>query len=425
MRYILGHDKLHNEMLLIIKNAEKYVYLTAFEFDLYYNNKELYNILVNNIKTNNIKLYLVTSGLCITSVNYEPTKKLKEDYPHNCFIKIQHTTENDICVLPYFYNKKISGVHYRYIANEKCFLLCGGNYSEKFSGSIYDNERYGLYNYAWLDGGLLLNSIDKKVLDNLYNDDYSTVKYPFVIDTHKQYHYLIYRILTAKKSIYFETQYFFSHNEISQNKIHHALTERIINAIVSKEDFCFTMIVNTESRDENRLRYSIMSQTICYCIMGMINDIIKKTNIEYNKLRKYVRIYTPTKKSKLCIHTKTYIFDDRNMLFTSANIYDASFYSKGQKELGYISENNPDICEIIKSSIPKTLLKKNKLEKIMNSRVYLVKIFNRILIKTITMMCAPIHTCFEDSNIIDMSKYPCDNIKYSNLTKKPAFLRHI
>ncbi len=319
--------------------------------------------------------------------------------------------------------KSATGLHLRYVGNENEILIGAGNYSPKYSGSIYDNNR-SKYQYAWIETGLLIQGDFQKNMNILFADKYSHVKYPFVTSGLDHYHYIIYRIHKAKKSIYFENQYFFTHHKYTQNKIWFALACRLIRSIRKNEDFKFTLKINWDCKDETAMRYEITSGLSRISLQYLILYIKDATNASDEIINKYISIWTSTSEAKLVFHSKVYIFDDKDLLFTSANIYDACFYSKGHQELGYIVENNSQICQEIREAVPFTLLRRIDLNEIFAYEIPFPYNQDNVIIRTLlakTFLYSPIHTEL-DSVLCDTTPYTCDYINYKDLKKCPSFL---
>ncbi len=122
------------------------------------------------------------------------------------------------------------------------------------------------------------------------------------------------------------------------------------------------------------------------------------------------------------------MFDDRHVLFTSANIYDACFYSEGQTELGYYSQNNKSLCKQIKSAIPTNLLKKLDLNELMKFELefpFSTLVPNILMIKTFllkTNIYSPIHSPINFCTFANKDIYPIDNLDYKKLQTKPEWL---
>jgi hypothetical protein len=153
----------------------------------------------------------------------------------------------------------------------------------------------------------------------------------------------------------------------------------------------------------------------------MVNTLIKY--IDINKLSEYLTIYTAKKESKLVIHSKIFIFDNMNCLFTSANIYDSCFYSKGSQELGYIIENNIDICNKILLTINYELLYIITFKNILDySNIFPpLLMLNKSYLLVLTLTNTPIHTPIDSKyNIYNLE---CDNVDYNSLKQKPVFLK--
>lgn len=463
-KVIIGYDNIHDTMFDMIRISEKYCFISSFELDIEFMYKKNMSLKkeIQQALERGVIFYIIVSALCLNSISQKPLQELKQKFPSLLHIKIHHSRDQDkkffhntfqywintLQQLPYlntlllpFHNKSFAGIHSRFVYNEKQLLVCGGNYSKKYSGCI--NRINNTYNYAWFDSSLLLNcssSILTTDILNIYNDNYNTISYPLICSGVKHYNYIIYEILNSKHEIFFVNQYFFSNNKLTQNKISEVLIERIVRAIQNEEMFHTTLIINKENIDDeisvfrNYKLYSISIITH-YSIQHLIQTICKKTHISISKLNNYLSIFSPINNGKnIIVHNKVFMFDEKKCLFTSANIYDASFYSKGQQEFGYITTNESQ-CKKIKSSVPYELFKKLDLDfeshyqyipfYFINNTIFFNTIGKLILI--FTFVFAPLHHDIS-SNLfftwflymfIRPKEYTCDNIDLLDMKQNP------
>jgi phosphatidylserine/phosphatidylglycerophosphate/cardiolipin synthase-like enzyme len=448
MRYIVGCDKLIDQLFYIVETATKYIYLTSFDLDIEYENCRLFNA-IETALNRGVSINIITTGLCSRVLKYNLLQDLQKKFPKKLHLKLEHTLEhckefseqfviNTYNCLGLFSDKDYydklkqkttSGLHLRYVGNENMFLLCGGNYSEKYSGSIYYDNSRDKYNYSWFDSGLLIKYNCKPTMKNIFTDRYSKVDYPFLTSGLDHYHYIIYRIHTSEKTIYFENQYFFSCEKITQNKIWFALANRLIKAIQNEEEFHFTLKTNFDCRDESSLRYQATSELTCISVKKFLIYIKSKTNSSDECLDKYISIYSST--AKTVIHSKAYTFDSKHILISSANIYDACFYSKGQQELGYIAEDNKNLYKEILKSIPNELIMKKSICELISfeSDIFYEQLFNDNIISDFMKTCSiyyflnlPLHKDIETFIFENKHVYKCDGIKYTDLLKRPEWL---
>jgi len=447
MEYIVGCDNLHNKMYELVDKSKKFVYITSFELDIEFDEMRLYNKIVRALQKG-IHVFIMTCGLCVTDVNYTLLDNLVRLFPKLLHLKLNHMREQDKeFIEPVFekmfdflarfklvsdhdyyaklQGKSATGLHLRYVGNEKEMLIGGGNYSHEYSGSIYDNDR-GKYQYAWIETGILIQGDFRKTMTFLFTDKCSRIQYPFITCGQHHYHYIIYRIHKAKKSIYFENQYFFTHRVVTQNKIWFALACRLIKSIRKNDDFHFTLKINWDCKDETGMGYEGTAVIIRKSLQDMILFVKDATNAPDETINKHISVWTSDEKAKLHIHSKTFMFDDKHCLITSANIYDASFYSKGHQEFGYIVENNPRICGEIRTGIPDKLLMRLLLSEICNYEIpFPYNQFDTIM-RTLLVKCmffAPIHYELDSSSVFcDTTPYECDYVKYEDLKKRPTWL---
>lgn len=447
MEYIVGCDNLHNKLCEMIDESTQYVYLTSFELDIEFEDLRLHNRIVDALKRC-VHVYVMTCGLCVTDVKYKLLYKLKKIFPKYLHLKLNHMRKQDKeFVEPTFekifdflahskfvsdhdwyaklQGKSATGLHLRYVGNEKEILIGGGNYSKKYSGSIYDNDR-GKYQYAWIETGLLLQGEFQKTMKLLFADKYSSVKYPFITSSLDHYHYIIYRINKAKKRIYFENQYFFTHSKYSQNKIWYELARRLIKSIRKNEDFHFTLKINWDCKDETSLRYDGTAALIRASVKDMILFVKGATQASDEIINKYISVWTSTSDAKLVFHSKVYMFDDNHCLVTSANIYDACLYSKGHQELGYVIENNPSICKQIIDAVPNSLLRRVVLNETFAYEPPFPYNQDNAIIRTLLtkfLLFSPIHTDMDQLSVLcDVTPYTCDRVNYNDLKKRPSWI---
>ena len=447
MEYIVGCDKLHNKIYEIIDKSIDCVYLTSFELDVGFDEMRLHNRIVDALKRC-VHVYIMTCGLCVTDVKYDCLYELKKLFPKHLHLKLNHMRQKDNdFVEPIFekifdflahsklvsdhdyyaklQGKSATGLHLRYVGNEKEMLIGGGNYSEKYSGSIYHNDR-GKCQYAWIETGLLLQGDFQKTMKMMFADKYSSVKHPFVTSSLDHYHYIIYRIHKAKKRIYFENQYFFTHSEYTQNKIWFALATRLIKSIRKNEDFHFTLKINWDCKDETAMRYEGTAALIRASVKDMILFVKGATSASDETINKYISVWTSTSDAKLVFHSKVYMFDDKHVLLTSANIYDASFYSKGHQELGYVIENNPSVCKQIIDIVPNSLLRRVALNEIIVYELPFPYNQDNAIMRTLRtkfLLFSPIHTDMDKLLVLcDVTQYTCDCVNYNDLKKRPSWI---
>jgi len=263
------------------------------------------------------------------------------------------------------YDINIHGYHLKFIYDGNILFNGHGFNSIKYSGGLYDTVR-GKQNelpYSWYDTALVYKTnanerlIIEKVIESI-KDGKSFLSlcetYPFIFNNNETYKFILHNIKHSRKSIYIENQYFYSCDGITQNKISKSLEARIIRAINKKQKFHCKLIINELQLDE--LLEPRMFFGHCLTQMSiptMISNIIKSTGIAGEQLHQYLTIMKPS--NSICIHSKVFIFDNSIGLHTSANIYDASFHSRGHIEFGAIIKDKA-LLRRMQRSIPQHFL---------------------------------------------------------------------
>jgi len=74
--------------------------------------------------------------------------------------------------------------------------------------------------------------------------------------------------------------------------------------------------------------------------IGCLCDFRKLFDCDDNTFAKYVICRMPEISSHIIIHSKCWIFDDNNALYTIGNLSDRSYYDSGDLEMGIIIHEN-------------------------------------------------------------------------------------
>jgi phosphatidylserine/phosphatidylglycerophosphate/cardiolipin synthase-like enzyme len=418
MKLIVGFDALICKMIQLIESAEKMVLILSFEFDLTYTKYDLSNVIKEAIERG-VKFYIITSNLGISAPHIKQQsavalERLREKYPESVFIKPNYSTdENMKFISPYvnyladlfsynsycrsFYNVTPSGVHARYIYNGRELLVSGGVYSQRF------------IDFPFYETGLLVPDVNidvERAFHNVY--DYSLPN-PLTTSGTNMYHYIVYNIHNCKTSIYLENQYFKSNPEDTQNRVCDALIERIGTAIRRKQKFRCEIMTNWDCKDETKIRQNFTDYYTKKSLKYLVTSLGRQFSMEL--INEYLRDYTH---DNTLIHSKIFMFDNKNCLFTTANIYDASFYSRGQLEIGCFIKNDPELCTDIRRGLGNTIPDLRLLPNDFIGNYELNHLYNLSFVKEITFVRAPIHSELTSSPFDD-GVCICDNICYDDM----------
>ena len=403
------HSKIYN-MIQTTESNTIYICSFEFDIDyIFKHEKSLKGVMYEYLKNTANTIYLMTSNLNIGRPNDSELCKMGNELS-NLKLKLnnniseigrgdKHATELDWVKWlfndphdTWCDNAKLSacfGLHGRFVYDGIQMLMCAGNYSDKYGHSYNnDNPDANILPYYWWDNALCITlptddaEISKTYYDSAvrawFDDDFSSrscesIRSPRIISSNKEgYDYIISNIKTASR-IHFVNQYFISGGSCGQNRVADEIIKRVIGAMKADADevgtdnydtpivpsFHITMVLNYSSKDETQSRYNLMQDTfyssskyVVECIESQLHSLY--TNIrDYDnmifRVNDYIEFKTPID-SRIVIHTKMFVFEHdsvKELLFTSANIIDASFIVGGHQEMGVIVKNDETITKIL------------------------------------------------------------------------------
>jgi phosphatidylserine/phosphatidylglycerophosphate/cardiolipin synthase-like enzyme len=224
----------------------------------------------------------------------------------------------------------------------------GVNYSRLYSGGPD----------GWYDAAIQWNDISPQrvnMMASLWHDEPQATPQVagFVLHNQKLYEVIMDGITRAKQTIYMEQQYFASDGgKLYNNQIADAIVRRISRAYHANQPFHVTLITNRWFPHDSTVQQS-MSRTLQHvAIQSLLSRVVDVVGI--GALRIYLTIQVPTNPATT-IHTKVYLFDQDRILLTSGNLLDASFNNDGHGELSWICENNPSVCNKLRSAIMQSI----------------------------------------------------------------------
>ena len=343
INYLVGFNEIHSTIYGYLKEAKKTIFWSFFDLDpefKFYNNQTLYEIF-EELANNGVLIYIT-----INERNRPVQFKHK-----NIHIKIvigRGQFENRLqkytfqTIYP-ISTKYIQHQRYLYIDN-KFLFFCGTNISPEYS--------YKQTKYTWHETSLLLhlNNYIDVFLNNFHKNNKHTFPEPFCSNNEIFHDKICDAIMSSKRYVYFENQYFFSSIESKyklKNRISDSIAKRITLAIQNNETFNLYLIINEEHHDENKLCRMMMKRVQ----LISIRNIYKKIPFNEETINKYLHIYYPS--DKTVIHNKIYCFDGESLWISSANIADRSMLLERDIELS-IQITNRDMIKQIES---KTWLK--------------------------------------------------------------------
>ena len=337
-RIVYTYEKTHDEMCRLVNDATHYVFWFAFYLDFEYNQK-LKSAIISALDRG-VKVYINTSELNTDTIAYthhnltvhNNTRLDTTDDP--VFVLFRSLTETTA-------PKRVN--HMRFLYNGDELLMGGTNSNARYNGHLTHRTRNaGDDEFYWHDSGYLTNkypcnfeffytlfsrvsetSVRDLSIDNL------------VISNKVHYDFIIQNIRDAKRDIYIECQYFHTHTKYGNNQIAGELATRVNRAIKNGEDFRIVIITNSLNHDERAIHY--MST---FCSISCLCDFRKLCNCDDETFAKYIVCKMPHISSHIVIHSKCWIFDDTNAIYTIGNLSDRSYFDTGDFEMGIIIREN-------------------------------------------------------------------------------------
>lgn len=348
MSVISDYDRLHETMIQMVKDIKPNAifYLVSFHFDINFL-PEFKQSLDDAISKKNITVKIITCGLGTINPIVDLPNTINniqnKDHKINPFFRLLKKYIID-CGGGTKYNY---GVHMRYCYNGEQLLIGGANISSRYSGTWKEHKGF---TFSWYDSGLLVDFPNQNVtFETIYQDlqkgnfDNISVPRPLIICSKAQHDFICEGILSSKKSIYIENQYFFSTPKLTTNTIAECLTRRINRAIKNKESFHVTLLLNDYNFDERHYTQFLV-KLIQQESLHYLRESVQFPNEVFNK---YCSVYVPNN-NHTTIHTKVYCFDRSTLLFTSANIIDRSLVDGYDTEMGIILDHTHQVKSVYK-----------------------------------------------------------------------------
>jgi phosphatidylserine/phosphatidylglycerophosphate/cardiolipin synthase-like enzyme len=323
----------------IIRNSKKYCFLFAFYFDWHYN-KDIQAEVINALDRG-VSIYINLSEVSENNICYiHPNLHVRQsqlykegDSPvFDAIVKLATNASNAPKTV----------VHTRFIYNGETLLLGGTNVNHRYNGNLNQRDRQSEEDdeFYWYDGGYLTHDYPDQFdfFRNifLYNDTNKHIRNlslnnTLLLSNETQHAFLCEQIRNAKHTIYIECQYFHTHSSYMSNHIGIELANRLNKAIQSNEKFKLSILTNSLNHDEQAICYN--SSAISYSCLMWLRRIIDCDDYTFAK---YVICEMPTMESKIIIHQKCWIFDEKVALYTTGNLSDRSFSDTGDVETGII-----------------------------------------------------------------------------------------
>jgi phosphatidylserine/phosphatidylglycerophosphate/cardiolipin synthase-like enzyme len=351
MRIINGYDNLHTQLVDLIDECDDTFFLCSFNFCLEYD-KRVKEALMNALHRN-VRVYILTTGInkyCV-DINHKNCTVFNQ-------VNIRRQQEEHVKALKQLFNVNIGNDynfvnHMRFCYNGHELLLGGTNVSPRYNGNHF--ELIENHNFTWYDSGLLMKCPKQKnffhrLFHVIAKDEIPNLNPLFVYNGTRfttsntlQYNYILEQINKSKHSIYIENQYLHSCRECNNNLIFETLAKRINKAIMSNSKFHVTIVANYYNYDEGEFEQNILNCVTQQTLL-QFRDCVQCSAHLFDK---YVTIYCPTEESKIVVHSKAFVFDEKRALYTTCNISDRSFYTYGDVECGAIIENKKQVRDIM------------------------------------------------------------------------------
>jgi phosphatidylserine/phosphatidylglycerophosphate/cardiolipin synthase-like enzyme len=338
-RLITTYEKTHKQMIKIIRNSKKYCFLFAFYFDWHYN-KDIQAEVINALDRG-VSIYINLSEVSENNICYiHPNLHIRQSQLYKEGDSPVFDIASKLITNGSKLNKTV--VHTRFIYNGETLLLGGTNVNHRYNGNLNQRDRKSDEDdeFYWYDGGYLTHDYPDQFdfFRNifLYKDTNKHIRNlslnnTLLLSNEAQHTFLCEQIRNAKHTIYIECQYFHTNPQYLSNRIGHELVTRVKKAMDKNEHFTLTILTNTLNHDERTIKY--MSSALTFgCLVAFRNMF----DCDDDTFAKYVICKMPTMESKIIIHQKYWIFDEKVALYTTGNLSDRSFYESGDFEMGII-----------------------------------------------------------------------------------------
>lgn len=337
-KIIYTYEKTHTEICRLINDATEYIFWFAFylDFDFDLNIKSA----IISALERGIKVYINTSELNTDEITYthpnlivqNNTRLDKNDNP--MFVLFRSLTSSTA-------PKRVNHMRFLYNGNE--LLMGGTNSNTRYNGHLTQRKHnLGDDEFYWHDSGYLTDKYSNNfdffytIFSRLSDTSIRDLSIgDLVISNKTQYDFIIQNIRNSKYTIFIECQYFHTHTKYGNNQIAFELATRINRAIRNNEEFKLVIITNFLNHDERAILY-----TSTFMSIGCLCDFRELCDCDNDTFAKYVICRMPEISSYIIIHSKCWIFDDTNALYTVGNLSDRSYYDTGDLEMGIIINDN-------------------------------------------------------------------------------------
>lgn len=355
-------------LLSCITSASETIFISAWNIDLTYiidkkNNKTLFEVLDKKCNEG-IKVYVMGSvapGVVTKSNNMKllsnkiihPNFNIKildmevsnnYNFIYNFLSKLNPLFSNKYCCKRLF--------HQRYfLVDDKYCLICNTDSNDDKECSLIKNHK-NKRGFIWVEYSVKIKPNEE--IKNYARDNFrlngkvsmqSNLFFGNFYNVNTEYNKIINMINNSKKMIFVENQWLQSSNH-SKNKILITIADKIISEYEKNNKLKIIFILEKNFIDECtdeacKYKYSI-DNAFCYAYSNyfqyflyeslyFLKSYLYKKNINFDE---HIHVYSGTK--EIFIHSKNWIFDFKNMLIGSANIWDRSYTNSNDIELSVL-----------------------------------------------------------------------------------------
>ena len=375
LQYITQCENLFNEMVRLVDSAKTHVYHVAVALDLDSYDQRLLRAYERALDRG-VKVHICTSNGV-----YENNCSRLSAVTHPNLVLVEQVVVDDVpesqttlglfmkrLVHPSATTASYRGQHIRFICNETDMLMCGGNCDMANYEGTCENHEDVMYETGMLVRGFATRPTNTP-LDfihrlfsavssaTLHEDDELLSQCPAHIHFKgKPMHdWLCEKLRTAKHEIYMENQYTVSFQDMSfvggtestENRIIHAIADRVNRAVRDKDTFHITYMCNETFPDETGIVYVGLNVFFA----GSIRYLRSQIKCDDATFQKHVTILTPNVSANTLIHSKVWVFDRETVVCGSANIMDRSFSDAyGDYEMSWIFDSATYGADVIEDT---------------------------------------------------------------------------
>lgn len=372
-KLIYDVEESYDAMIQMIRDARECICLSTFEFntDEDYHKPSVTEELEMAL-ARGVKIHIQTSALNMTtnSMYNQGLLRLQSKYgaallkldlkyrPNNntgretCWENTIFDKMSKICsVMPNtpateywgtLFSNGRSGIHRQFMVTDQNVMIGRTNTSRKYLNRTK--------NVLWIESCVKFPSSHPKLLEYTRLKIMSCLDFrsvPFysmfgiISDNISMYQNVLHIIRTSKKSVYLENQYFFT-GECGQNEVSSVLLNKIEYAFRNRKKYKVVICTNLQFRDDGdqNIRVCTFRALAKKCIRIFLEAV---DHVTKGNSSRYVTIYCPNELSNVCLHNKIYASDGKNVLFGSANIYDASYMDKAHIEMGWVCYDSEEV----------------------------------------------------------------------------------